>query len=225
MRKILFFIVFFANISILNAQMRDPYYIDAIDRHYFGIYLPVEYITAIELTKSHSFSLGLNRERSYHDIIIVMDHIIYSDYAFADQYAIPSNEIKEYEFFVNSGYETIIRDNNGTLYKKISDNTDNYCRVVSYYIGKIILRDLNTKRLGLVISGNNVFIPFINNNVYEIILYEKGVYVGSNLVLKNKNNNEWIYLVIENKKYTFYHARISGLQILRTNKIIYEIEI
>jgi hypothetical protein len=180
---------------------------------------------AIELTKNHSFSLGLNRERGYHDILIVMEHMIYSDYGFADQYAIPSNEIKEYEFFVNSGYETIIRDNNGTLYKKISGDTDNYCRVVSYYIGRIILRDLNIKRLGVVISGNDVILPFLNKNVYEIILYEKGVYVGSNLVLKNNNNNEWIYLVIENTKYTFYNARITGLQIIRTNEIIYEIEI
>jgi hypothetical protein len=203
----------------------DPYYIKNIEEKYIGIYLPLEYINAIELTKNHSFSLNLNKERDYHDVLIVTEHYIYSDYKFADQYAIKSNEVREYNFFVNNDSEIIICDNNGKLYKKISEYIDDYYDRISYYIGKIILRSLNVKQIGLFIGGTDVHIPFLNNQIYEIILYEKGIYLWSNLVLKNKNNDEWIYLVIENDKYTFYKAEIKGLQKIKSDEIIYELEI
>jgi hypothetical protein len=158
MKKAVFCVFFCINLSLLNAQIPNSYYTDSIDEQYFGIYLPTEYIMAIELTKNHSFSLNLNRERGYHDVLIVMEHYIYSDFRFCDEYAIPSNEINKYNFFINNNSELIIQDNNGNLYKKISEEIDYYNRV-SYYIGKIILRDLNVKRIGLHISGNNVYIP------------------------------------------------------------------
>jgi hypothetical protein len=210
---------------LVNAQTGDTYYIDSIDEQYLGVYLPTEYIRAIELTKNHSFSLNLNKENSYHDVLIVMEHIIYSDLRFCDQYAILSNEIKGYKFFVNSNFEILIQDTNGELYKKISGNTENYYGIISYYIGRIILEKLNVKRFGLVFSENDVDIPFLNNQIYEIILYEKGIYLGANLVLKNKNNDELIYLVIRDTTYTFYKGEIHGLQIIKTSKIIYELEI
>jgi hypothetical protein len=220
----MFFVILLVNISTINAQPHDPYYIDTIDKNYFGIYLPLEYIMAIELTKNHSFSLGLNKERSYHDILIVMENIVYSDYRFCDQYAILSKEFSKYNFSVNTNNETFIRDNNGELYKKISDDTENYRSRISYYIGRIILHDLNKKRIGLRFSGSEVIIPFLNNQIYEIIIHEKGLYLGYNLVLFNKKKNEWIYLEIRDKrKYTFYEGEISGLQIIKTNRIKYEI--
>jgi hypothetical protein len=225
MRKRIFCVIFIINLSLVNAQAVDPYYVDNIDKQYFGVYLPTEYIRSIELTKNHSFSLSLNRENSYHDVLIVMEHMIYSDFKFCDQYAILSDEVKEYIFFVNSNFEILIQDNNGELYKKISENTDNYYGTISYYIGKIILENLNTKKIGLLFSANDVIVPFLNNQIYEIILYEKGIYLKANLVLKNKNNNEWIYIVIRDTTYTFYEGKIQGLQILKTNKVVYELEI
>ncbi|MDR2921935.1 MAG: hypothetical protein LBU85_01180 [Treponema sp.] len=215
--------LFCFNLPLLNAQIPNPFYVDSIDGQYFGVYLPAEYITAVELTKNHSFSLNLNKERSYHDVLMVTEHYIYSDYGFCDQYAIPSGEIQKFKLFTNNNSEIMIRDNNGKLYKKISDDIDNYYNVVSYYIGKIILRELNVKLTGLHISRDDVYIPFLNNQFYKIILYEKGVYVRSNLVLMDENNN-WIYLIIENNKYTFYRGETSGSQIIRTNEVIYELE-
>jgi hypothetical protein len=221
MRKIIFYCLIFINISIIKVQAIESY--DIIDKKYIGIYLPTEYIRSVELTKNHSFSLGLNRERGYHDVLIVMENIIYSDYGFCDQYAIKTDEASKFEYFIDSNNEILIRDNNGGIYKKISENIENYYMVVSDYIGKIILDGLF--KLGLTVNQNNVYLPFLDNQNYEIVLYEKGIYLLSNIVLRNVNNEQWLYLNINDKKYTFYNGQINGLQIIRTNEIIYEIEI
>ena len=151
-----------------------------------------------------------------------MENIIYSDFNFCDQYVIFSNEIPQYNFFINSNLEIIIQDNHGNFYKKISEKTSNWQDIISNYIGNIILCDLI--KFGIIINENNVLIPFLNNQIYEIILYEKGIYLWSNLVLKNKNNDQWIYLDINCKKYSFYNGIINGLQIIKTNDILYEIQ-
>jgi hypothetical protein len=222
--NIVIFLLLTINLAVYG-QVDNNFYISDIADEYLGVYLPIEYINSINLSRNHSTSMNLNRENKYRDILIVHKNIIYSNLKYHDGYAIPANEINYYSFYENDRGEQIISDNHNYLYKKISSNIDNYSKTVENFIGKIILVDLCNIIDGIEFNDDFIILPFLQYQNYKIELDEVFIEKGANLILVNRSNDEWIYLVIDNDEYIFYQMYEKGIGILKSDKIIYRIKI
>ena len=209
----IFFIIFFLFIENIYA---DEYYVNDIENKFIGIYLPINYLNSLNITLNHYISLRLNRNRNYHDILIVKKNIIYSNVAFHDGYAIRSNEVVNYSFIDNENIKII--DNNKYEYIKISDETNNYGLLFSNYIGKIIFSNaISDKKIQ---CKDDKFIVNNTNIEFAINLYS---FMTSNPNLVLVSNNELLFMELINGNYIIYRTkRVDVMERERTDEIFFE---
>jgi hypothetical protein len=216
--------VYFADIEETESKMKDEYF-TTYEEKFIGIYLPIKFIESIENSKNFRQSMLLNRDRLndksnqfYYDILILKENRIYSDLGFHDGYAIYAEKTKYFQF-IDNNEDILINDHNGHLYKKISEEIDNYDEIVENFIGKIIFLDLieNNK----VSISNGIINVLQQNIIFQISL---GWYIDdANLELRDLNRN-LLALKIENGKFMIYKTRhLGGFDTEITNDIELEI--
>ena len=145
----------------------NEYELTDVKEEYIGTYIPVD--LELRLYQSKKFYESLRAARKYgapqpHDVLYLQKNICYSDVGFHDGYAIKNEEFASYKFITGKGGIFCI-DDNGYLYRKISDADYGYTEYVEYVM-KIILSNCS-KSSEIKIEGQSIY---IDNKKYEVNL-------------------------------------------------------
>lgn len=166
-KKKIFSIIILIFISKTVFAQSDEYKLTNINEEYIGTYIPVD--LELRLYQSKMFYKSLYASRKYgktqpHDVLYLQKNICYSDLGFHDGYAIKNKEFINYKFIADNDVIFCI-DNNGYLYRKISNAEYGY-EDYAEYVMKIILSNY---RNSSEIKINGYFLN-INGKEYEITL-------------------------------------------------------
>ena len=210
-----------------DANPESEFYLGVIGTEFFGVFLPVEYITALKNTRNHSLSMNQNNRR-YHDVLAVFDNRIFSNAGFRDRYAIRAPAGNYFQFIIEDG-ETKIIDNNGYLYKKIGIDPTTYHSTVINFVANIILYDLMNHQTEISINNSLLSIPRLESitgeDAFFITLGDMFFERGLNLILTSSNpeNRFHLALVIDGNTYNFYRVESSwdGNYLERSEPILY----
>lgn len=166
-KKKIFSIIILIFISKTVFAQNDEYKLTNINEEYIGTYIPVD--LELRLYQSKMFYKSLYASRKYgktqpHDVLYLQKNICYSDLGFHDGYAIKNKEFINYKFIADNDVIFCI-DNNGYLYRKISNSEYGY-EDYAEYVMKIILSNYQNSS---EIKINGYFLN-INGKKYEITL-------------------------------------------------------
>ena len=166
-KKKIFSIIILIFISKTVFAQSDEYKLTNINEKYIGTYIPVD--LELRLYQSKKFYKSLYASRKYgktkpHDVLYLQKNICYSDLGFHDGYAITNKEFINYKFIADNDVIFCI-DNNGYLYRKISNSEYGY-EDYAEYVMKIILSNYQNSS---EIKINGYFLN-INGKEYEISL-------------------------------------------------------
>lgn len=165
-KKISLIIVLVFAVTNVFANSNE-YELTDVKEEYIGTYIPVD--LELRLYQSKKFYESLRAARKYgatkpHDVLYLQKNICYSDVGFHDGYAIKNEEFASYKFITGKGGVFCI-DDNGYLYRKISDADYGYTEYVEYVM-KIILSNCS-KSSEIKIEGQSIY---IDNKKYEVNL-------------------------------------------------------
>jgi len=213
MKKLLFSMVLIALTSLFAQEIGKDYYLDIIEDDFIGIYLPVEYIKALEQTKNHSIAMHRNDKRQYHDILIVNKNIIRSDSKFHDSYAIKADEGKSYRFIRNGNDREII-DNNGYSYSKIANDPSQAYDITEIFVMKIVFESLLKQNNGVSILENKIKLPFLyfftGEDTFSVNLDDLFWEEGGSILLSGKGNHQFyftLFVITDGVNYIFYEEQ------------------
>lgn len=166
-KKKIFSIIILIFISKTVFAQSDEYKLTNINEEYIGTYIPVD--LELRLYQSKKFYKSLYASRKYgktkpHDVLYLQKNICYSDLGFHDGYAIKNKEFINYKFIADNDVIFCI-DNNGYLYRKISNSEYGY-EDYAEYVMKIILSNYQNSS---EIKINGYFLN-INGKEYPITL-------------------------------------------------------
>lgn len=166
-KKKIFSIIILIFISKTVFAQSDEYKLTNIIEEYIGTYIPVD--LELRLYQSKKFYKSLYASRKYgktkpHDVLYLQKNICYSDLGFHDGYAIKNKEFINYKFIADNDVIFCI-DNNGYLYRKISNSEYGY-EDYAEYVMKIILSNYQNSS---EIKINGYFLN-INGKEYAITL-------------------------------------------------------
>ena len=166
-KKKIFSIIILIFISKTIFAQSDEYKLTNINEEYIGTYIPVD--LELRLYQSKKFYKSLYASRKYgktkpHDVLYLQKNICYSDLGFHDGYAIKNKEFINYKFIADNDVIFCI-DNNGYLYRKISNSEYGY-EDYAEYVMKIILSNYQNSS---EIKINGYFLN-INGKEYAITL-------------------------------------------------------
>lgn len=166
-KKKIFSIIILIFISKTVFAQSDEYKLTNINEEYLGTYIPVD--LELRLYQSKKFYKSLYASRKYgktkpHDVLYLQKNICYSDLGFHDGYAIKNKEFINYKFIADNDVIFCI-DNNGYLYRKISNSEYGY-EDYAEYVMKIILSNYQNSS---EIKINGYFLN-INGKEYAITL-------------------------------------------------------
>ena len=166
-KKKIFSIIILIFISKTVFAQSDEYKLTNINEEYIGTYIPVD--LELRLYQSKKFYKSLYASRKYgktkpHDVLYLQKNICYSDLGFHDGYAITNKEFINYKFIADNDVIFCI-DNNGYLYRKISNSEYGY-EDYAEYVMKIILSNYQNSS---EIKINGYFLN-INGKEYAITL-------------------------------------------------------
>lgn len=166
-KKKIFSIIILIFISKTVFAQSDEYKLTNINEEYIGTYIPVD--LELRLYQSKKFYKSLYASRKYgktkpHDVLYLQKNICYSDLGFHDGYAIKNKEFINYKFIADNDVIFCI-DNNGYLYRKISNSEYGY-EDYAEYVMKIILSNYQNSS---EIKINGYFLN-INRKEYKITL-------------------------------------------------------
>ena len=166
-KKKIFSIIILIFISKTVFAQSDEYKLTNINEKYIGTYIPVD--LELRLYQSKKFYKSLYASRKYgktkpHDVLYLQKNICYSDLGFHDGYAITNKEFINYKFIADNDVIFCI-DNNGYLYRKISNSEYGY-EDYAEYVMKIILSNYQNSS---EIKINGYFLN-INGKEYAITL-------------------------------------------------------
>ena len=166
-KKKIFSIISLIFISKTVFAQSDEYKLTNINEEYIGTYIPVD--LELRLYQSKKFYKSLYASRKYgktkpHDVLYLQKNICYSDLGFHDGYAIKNKEFINYKFIADNDVIFCI-DNNGYLYRKISNSEYGY-EDYAEYVMKIILSNYQNSS---EIKINGYFLN-INGKEYPITL-------------------------------------------------------
>ena len=166
-KKKIFSIIILIFISKTVFAQSDEYKLTNINEEYIGTYIPVD--LELRLYQSKKFYKSLYASRKYgktkpHDVLYLQKNICYSDLGFHDGYAIKNKEFINYKFIADNDVIFCI-DNNGYLYRKISNSEYGY-EDYAEYVMKIILSNYQNSS---EIKINGYFLN-INGKEYAITL-------------------------------------------------------
>ena len=166
-KKKIFSIIILIFISKTVFAQSDEYKLTNINEEYIGTYIPVD--LELRLYQSKKFYKLLYASRKYgktkpHDVLYLQKNICYSDLGFHDGYAIKNKEFINYKFIADNDVIFCI-DNNGYLYRKISNSEYGY-EDYAEYVMKIILSNYQNSS---EIKINGYFLN-INRKEYKITL-------------------------------------------------------
>lgn len=166
-KKKIFSIIILIFISKTVFAQSDEYKLTNINEEYIGTYIPVD--LELRLYQSKKFYKSLYASRKYgktkpHDVLYLQKNICYSDLGFHDGYAIKNKEFINYKFIADNDVIFCI-DNNGYLYRKISNSEYGY-EDYAEYVMKIILSNYQNFS---EIKINGYFLN-INRKEYKITL-------------------------------------------------------
>lgn len=166
-KKKIFSIIILIFISKTVFAQSDEYKLTNINEEYIGTYIPVD--LELRLYQSRKFYKSLYASRKYgktkpHDVLYLQKNICYSDLGFHDGYAIKNKEFINYKFIADNDVIFCI-DNNGYLYRKISNSEYGY-EDYAEYVMKIILSNYQNSS---EIKINGYFLN-INGKEYAITL-------------------------------------------------------
>ena len=166
-KKKIFSIIILIFISKTVFAQSDEYKLTNINEEYIGTYIPVD--LELRLYQAKKFYKSLYASRKYgktkpHDVLYLQKNICYSDLGFHDGYAIKNKEFINYKFIADNDVIFCI-DNNGYLYRKISNSEYGY-EDYAEYVMKIILSNYQNSS---EIKINGYFLN-INGKEYKITL-------------------------------------------------------
>ena len=166
-KKKIFSIIILIFISKTVFAQSDEYKLTNINEEYIGTYIPVD--LELRLYQSKKFYKSLYASRKYgktkpHDVLYLQKNICYSDLGFHDGYAIKNKEFINCKF-IAANDEIFCIDNNGYLYRKISNSEYGY-EDYAEYVMKIILSNYQNSS---EIKINGYFLN-INGKEYAITL-------------------------------------------------------
>ena len=153
-------------ILIILSAFANSYYLSDVKDEWIGTYIPVD--LELRLYQSKKFYESLEASRYYgqtrpHDVLYLRKIKCYSDVAFHDGYAIETEQFENYKFITSDGGVFCI-DDNGYLYRRISEKTDSAAYIE--FVIKIILSNyLNSSE----IKTEDRYL-YINNKQYRINL-------------------------------------------------------
>ncbi len=160
------FICFLFLVFNLSAAA-DEFELNNLKDEYIGTYIPVD--LELRLYQSKKFYESLLASRKYgttrpHDVLYLKKNKCYSDLGFHDGYAIQNKDFINFKFITGKGGIFCI-DNQGYLYRKISNNEYGYSDYVEYVM-KILLSNF-LKSSEIQIDGSNLQ---INDKEYQVNL-------------------------------------------------------
>ena len=160
---IIFLIFHFVNLFATS----DEFELNNIKDEYIGTYIPVD--LELRLYQLKKFYEALYASRKYgtsqpHDVLYLQKKICYSNLGFHDGYAIQTKDFKNYKFLTGKG-GTFCIDNNGYLYRKISNAEYGYSDYIEYVM-KIIFSNFENSA-EIKIKNNNLT---INDKEYKVNL-------------------------------------------------------
>jgi len=197
-------IFIFAIVCVFSACKKNQNEIPFIDFYKAeGVYLPVEYITELEKTKNNYLAMKLNKEKKYYYVIAVKrEEILYDDLHSDCLYNIPVWDLTKCKFEFTANNEWLFTDKNGYVYKKITDDIENWYSMLRNYMGSTVLRELINKG-DVIIKTDAIVIPSLNNKELVIISMPYNYMENANLEFKDMYGN-YVILEIKNDEYVFY---------------------
>lgn len=179
-KKLLLLLVLTVLLERVFSQS-DEFKLTNVKKEYIGTYIPVD--LELRLYQSKKFYESLYASRKYgkthpHDVLYLQENICYSDVAFHDGYAIDNKEFNDFKFITDNGAVFCI-DNNGYLYRKISNSEYGYVDYVEYVM-KILLSQ--NKNFNITIKGESLI---IDGKEYKVNL--------DGAFLNTKNAAVWLY--------------------------------
>jgi len=212
-KNVILTVVFAALGNLFAQEIGRDYYLDIIEDDFIGVYLPVEYIAALEETKNHSVAMHRNDNRRYHDVLIVNKNIIYSDVKWHDSYAIKADEGKMFQF-VRSGNDRTIIDNNGYSYSRIGDDPSRAYNAADVFVIKVVFESLLKQNTGVSILENRIVIPFLyfftEEDTFSVELDDLFWEQGGSILLRGRGNRQFyftLFMLTDGIDYTFYEER------------------
>jgi hypothetical protein len=197
-----FNVLLFTQTEATPLSVNDEYTLDFIDPRFIGAYLPVDFITALKKTKHYANAMKINKHDYYYTELIVNNNNVISIYPFEDTDSyISKSQFLKFQFMHNRN-ETLIKDPQGCKFLKITNDLENHMKIMSNYIGKIILNDL-IKNGDITIDSDTIFIPSLNTR-FEIGTLKYAYNNNENLVLKEYDKEKYYSLEIVNNLYTIY---------------------
>ena len=208
----LFCLLFFN--TILFAQTDEDFYIvgerdllEPIDDRFIGVYIPIEFLAALEKTKHYNEAMRTNSSDSFDDfyerILVFRNRIIYWHYFGEGYWSVSKSQFPNYQFEYISDNEAIIIDPNGHKYLKMTNDPKNHISFMSNYIAKIILNDL-IENEDVTIENDIISVVSLDNRKFKIGTFGYVYNDNENLVLRDCEHREYYSLTIENNVYTIY---------------------
>ena len=191
-KKVLIFL--FIIICIKLFANSNEYELKNVKDEFIGTYIPVD--LELRLYQSKLFYESLRASRKYgekqpHDVLYLQKNICYSDVGFHDGYAIQNIDFINFKFISGQGGVFCI-DNNGYLYRKISNAEYGYKDYIEYVM-KIILSNFSDIKIydGKLIIDNKEYQVNLDGNFFDvadtaILLFNDGHY----FLVKNGNDGE-----------------------------------
>jgi len=194
--------IFLLNFNVQSFAQTEDTTLDFIDPRFIGAYLPVDFITALKKTKHYAIAMKTHKHDYFYTELIVEKNSMKSIYPFGDvDSVISKSQFLKFQFIHNRN-ETLIKDPKGCKYVKITNDVENHMKIMSNYIGKIILNDL-IKNGDITIDSDTIFIPSLNTK-FEIGTIKYAYNNNENLVLKEYDKEKYYSLEIVNNLYTIY---------------------
>jgi hypothetical protein len=201
-----FNLALFAQTEDDTCPYNEEYRLDSIDPRFIGVYLPVDFLAALEKTKHYDSAMSADKESmhdSFYERIIVYKNNIRYFYYWGEGYSgVTKHKFPKYQFEYKNRNEIIITDPNGYKYLKMTNDLENHVNILSNYTGKIILNDLINNG-DITIEGDVILILSLNKK-YEIGTFGYVYNNNENLVLKEYGEHNYYSLEIVNNLYTIY---------------------
>jgi hypothetical protein len=203
--------------GLVAQELNDGYFSHPIKSKFFGYYLPVDFVSAFENTKSYFNSMQLKQENNEYISIRIDKYGIWTQEpitgdGFHENLIDAQDELRYYRFECENN-EIIITSKGGNRYKKITDDFEYEIPAIDNYIGKTMLQDLVSA--GVIILNNNIItIPELDHGKFRIEMWHISESYITNVILASQMpvdlylygfDTRWpVYMEIQDNEYTIY---------------------
>lgn len=184
-----------------------PAFAQNLDFAITGVYLPVEYIEALERTKHNPLSWAFNTNGGIfpHSVYIVDAYTIQAGGRYDGIFNIYLWDIFKFRF-EKTGGDIFLIDHENHRFRKLPGDLyeyEDWQAIIGNFVGKIILDEL-IKSGDIILNNDLVIFPALDNTIFRIQWQAYDPKGKMNLRLEGVADNRILSLEIRQNEYVFY---------------------